>query len=66
MNITVNGESREVAANTSVEALLRELGYHCEQVAVAVNTTFVPRTLRASHLLRDGDTLDVVAPMEGG
>lgn len=66
MNITVNGESREVAVNTSVEALLRELGYHCEQVAVAVNTTFVPRTLRASHLLRDGDTLDVVAPMEGG
>lgn len=65
MKISLNGEAREVAA-TDLSQALDELGYGGALVATAVNETFVPRGARAGHALRDGDRLDVVAPMRGG
>lgn len=64
MKIVLNGEPREVAAS-NVLALLTECGFS-GRVATAVNEDFVPAVRRADHTLKDGDRVEVVAPMQGG
>ncbi|WP_171208475.1 MULTISPECIES: sulfur carrier protein ThiS [unclassified Ruegeria] len=64
MKIVLNGEVREVQAET-LSDLLDECGYS-GRVATAVNENFVPSSLRITHKLVDGDRVEVVAPMQGG
>ena len=63
--IEVNGEARDVSAATLAEALA-ELGWGEARVATALNGDFVPASARAGQGLRDGDRLEVLAPMQGG
>ena len=65
MRIDVNGEMREVDATTLADALV-ELGWGAAKVATALNGAFVPATARATQTLRDGDRIEVLAPMQGG
>ncbi len=65
MNVTVNGEAREVAAST-LAAALEELGFGEGRVATAVNGDFVPKPQRARQELKPGDSIEVVAPKQGG
>ena len=65
MQITVNGTPRALDATTLAEALV-ELGYGEARVATALNEGFIPAPARAATHLKDGDRLEVVAPMQGG
>lgn len=65
MRIEVNGTARDITATTLAEALA-ELGWAEARVATALNGDFVPSSARADHALRDGDRLEVLAPMQGG
>lgn len=65
MRILLNGTAREVAASHLDEAL-EALGYKGAIVATAVNGRFVPAVRRATTHLADGDSLEVLAPMQGG
>ena len=65
MRIEVNGEVRDVMSST-LEAALDELGFGEAAVATALNGAFVPASMRCDRLLRDGDRLEVLAPMQGG
>ncbi len=65
MNITVNAEPHEIEATTLEEALV-ELGFTIPAVATAVNGGFIPRDKRAATPLRDGDRVEILAPMQGG
>ena len=65
MKILVNSEAREVSGPSLAEAL-DELGYAGAVIATAVNGDFAPARLRASMMLRDGDQLELLAPMRGG
>lgn len=64
MKIIVNGEPREQDAQT-VEELLEELGFSAF-VAVAVNRECVRRKDFKVKSLREGDEVEVLAPMAGG
>jgi sulfur carrier protein len=64
MKIVLNGEPREVVAET-LAALLEECGFS-GRVAIAVNEGFVPASLRVAHMLNEGDRVEVLAPMQGG
>ena len=64
MKIVLNGEPREVTAET-LSALLTECGFS-GRVATAVNEEFVTSSLRIAHRLNDGDRVEVLAPMQGG
>ena len=64
MKITLNGEPREVAAAT-LEALLTESGF-TGRVATALNEEFIPASLRASTPVKEGDRVEILAPMQGG
>ncbi len=65
MRIEVNGEARDLTATTLAQALV-DLGWGEAKVATALNGEFVPATARATQTLRDGDRIEVLAPMQGG
>lgn len=63
----LNGEKTTLPRPAcSVYVALQHWGYHADQVAVAVNQVFVPRSHYASAQVSVGDAVEVVAPMQGG
>ena len=64
MKLLLNGTPREIDARTLTDVLLAE-GLGTAKVATAVNGSFVPAGLRATTELRDGDAVEIVAPMQG-
>ena len=65
MNVTINGEPVDLPEGTTLAAILEQRG-QSTGVATAVNGEFVPRSARSTHAVSDGDTVDIVAPMQGG
>lgn len=65
MRIQVNGEPREVVAET-VLALVEELGLNVRKVAVERNLEIVPRSLHGSTSVAEGDRFEVVQFVGGG
>jgi sulfur carrier protein len=66
MQITVNGELRELPSDTTLAELVRQLDLQPKFVAVEVNLTLVPRSQHEQHVLRAGDRLEVVTLVGGG
>jgi sulfur carrier protein len=64
--ITVNGESRDVAAGETVAALLRAIGLDTRKVAVERNEEIVPRSTYDSVALAPGDRFEIVHFIGGG
>ena len=65
MKIIVNGEDRDLEAETLAAALVA-LDYEDAKVATALNGEFVPMRVRDSTPVREGDRLEIVAPRQGG
>ena len=65
MKITVNAVSRNIACSVLSDALA-EIGFTSCAIATALNGTFVPIEARKETTLKDGDRLEVLAPMQGG
>ena len=66
MSVRVNGEVCASAGGKTVATLLEDLGYESRFVAVAINKVCILRADFSSMLVRDGDELEVLAPMAGG
>ena len=66
--ITVNGQPSEIAAGTTVKALLATLDVPPEGrgVAVAVDAEVVPRGAWETHVVADGAQVEVVTAVQGG
>ena len=64
MKITINGNSQLIQAN-NLEDLLLALKYQ-GKLATALNENFIPLSERKKTILKDGDRVEIVAPMEGG
>ena len=65
MQINVNGKAHEVRAAT-LAALLDELDYGDATIATALNQDFVRATDRGKTNLKDGDTVEILVPRQGG
>jgi len=66
MEIRLNGEAREIDEGTTVAALLAALDIRRERVAVEVNLEVIRKAAYDSHLLREGDQVEVVSFVGGG
>ena len=66
LEITLNGERREVPAPLSVAQLLVQLKLRPEFVAVEVNRDLVGRGSHSARLLAPGDVLEIVTLVGGG
>lgn len=78
MRVQLNGAWRELSdssapaelatapAPPTLASLLVACGYGGAVVATAVNGEFVPARARRELCLREGDRIEVLAPMQGG
>ena len=66
MRITLNGQPCTLDTALSITELLSAQGFEGKTVAVAVNNTFVPKSAHETHMIKDNDRIEVVAPMQGG
>ena len=66
MKIQINGEMRQTGVETTIAALLASEGLAERRVAVEVNGTIVPRAQHATHMLGDGDHIEIVHALGGG
>ena len=65
MQIQLNGEPRQVSADTIV-AMVLERGFDPRKVAVERNLEIVPRSLHATTALTEGDRIELVQFVGGG
>lgn len=63
--VTVNGAPHTTTARTLAQ-WVEQQGQSQQAVATALNSQFVPRALRATQALADGDTIVTFQPIEGG
>ncbi|MFB7932191.1 MULTISPECIES: sulfur carrier protein ThiS [Streptomyces] len=66
MNISVNGEPRDVRPGTALDTVVRSLTTSPSGVAAALNETVVPRTRWPSTALAEGDRVEVLTAVQGG
>lgn len=66
MTVSVNGERREIAAGTTLGALVATLTRAPSGVAAALNETVVPRGQWDHTALGDGDRIEVLTAVQGG
>ncbi|MGV9310940.1 sulfur carrier protein ThiS [Streptomyces sp. NPDC003691] len=64
--VSVNGEWRQLATGTTLDALVATLTSAPAGVAAAVNETVVPRGQWPGTLLGDGDRVEVLTAVQGG
>ena len=66
IKVSVNGEVKELANDLNVAEMIEALEYKVKGFAVAVNTTFVPISKYDETIINEGDTIDILAPVQGG
>ena len=65
MRITLNGEITQTRAKT-LDELCAILGHGLDKIATARNGDFVPAAQRAKTHLSENDSIEIVAPRQGG
>ena len=66
MQLTINGQGRQIAESTTIADLLDELKLGGKPVAVEGNLELVPKQRHAEHRLAEGDRLEIVTLVGGG
>jgi thiamine biosynthesis protein ThiS len=66
VEITLNGERREVPGGTTVASLLESLSLSPASVAVEVDLEIVPRATYATRGIAEGATVEIVTFVGGG
>ncbi|MFE9842859.1 MULTISPECIES: sulfur carrier protein ThiS [Streptomyces] len=66
MTISVNGEPREIAAGTTLDAVVATLTAAPAGVAAALNETVVPRGQWPATPVGEGDRIEILTAVQGG
>ena len=66
MNVTINGEAREVPEGLSVASLLAHLGLAPERVAIERNLEILPRAQWDATRVQPADRYEIVHFVGGG
>ncbi len=65
MKVLINQQTHELSDDATVADAIAVIEAR-PPYAAAVNTQFVPKTSHASHALKDGDRVEIIAPVTGG
>ena len=66
MQITVNGEQRDVLEGLTAEQLVSDMSITGKRIAMEVNLDIVPRSSYAEHVFKAGDKVEIVHAVGGG
>ena len=64
--ITVNGKTRTLEAELSLQELLQDLGMTKGRIAVELNGKIVPRSQFSSQRISNLDSIEIVQAIGGG
>ncbi len=63
--VSINGEPFHLPNSQTLQALLEQFGAK-QPYVVALNMAFVPQSGYATQILKNGDRIDVLQPIQGG
>ena len=66
ISLTINGDHRQFEQPLSCAGLIVTLGLSGKRVALECNGEIVPRSALDSHVLNDGDKIEIVVAVGGG
>ena len=66
IQVTVNGENREMPENSTVAQLVEALELTGKRIAVELNGEIVPKSQHAATLIQPGASLEIVVAVGGG
>jgi sulfur carrier protein len=66
MQLTLNGEPRQVRDGLTVAELVSDLGLRARRIAVEINLDVLARDDFERRALRDGDVVEIVQFIGGG
>jgi len=66
IEVIVNGKRREISATMNVHEVIKELQYTQKGFALALNGTFVSIASYDSTMIQDNDSIEILAPVQGG
>lgn len=66
VTLTLNGQRKTLNQSVNLANFLKDEGYADMKVAVAKNGDFVAKGEYETTMVGDGDTIEIVAPMQGG
>ena len=66
IEIIVNGTRKEIPHGLNVKEAVEALEYKGEGFALALNGTFVAISTYETTMVRDNDSIEILAPVQGG
>ena len=66
ITVYINGEPRQIPADTAVVTLIDKLGLTGKRIALERNGMIIPRSAFATQPLSDNDQLEIVVAVGGG
>ena len=66
MQVTINGQTRELASGATAADVIELLGLRGKRLAMEINEEILPRSRYPEHTLREGDTVEIVHAIGGG
>jgi sulfur carrier protein len=64
--VIINGKKETLEKELTLEEMLESLGYKESSFAVAINRVFTPLNEYKTKIIKDGDEVEILAPMVGG
>ncbi len=66
ITVLLNGAEKTLETTCVLCEAIRQWGYDGDSYAIAINETFVPRSCYGQTALQQGDSIEVVSPLQGG
>jgi sulfur carrier protein len=66
IKVSVNGELKNISVDLNIHQLIEVLAYKTKGFAVAVNMIFIPIAKYEETSIKEGDKIDILAPVQGG
>ncbi|MBD3609163.1 MAG: sulfur carrier protein ThiS [Gammaproteobacteria bacterium] len=66
MQIILNGETKALPDSSTAQQLVELLGLADKRLAMEVNQEIVPRSTYDTHILKEGDKVEIVHAIGGG
>jgi sulfur carrier protein len=66
IEIIVNGTRTAIPSGLNVKEAIKALAYKGEGFALALNGTFVAISTYETTIVRDNDSIEILAPVQGG
>ncbi len=66
IEVIVNGIRTELSSEMNVKEIIKELKYKQKGFALALNGTFVAISTYNTTIIHDNDSIEILAPVQGG